>query len=185
MIIETERLILRAWTLADADAMVAGLSDFEVSRNLVGPFPYTKQHAIEYINKHKNHTENDYSFAVTLKENGKVIGGTNLTINDLGRYAGGLWICREYQCKGYGTEIWIARAKFAFDILNQLELYNGFFCFNEKSQKMHTKIGYKVVSEKTVFCPALNTDVRDIITKLTKSDFEQYYNSINFKFLVK
>ena len=67
----------------------------------------------------------------------------------------------------------------------QKKLLNGYYYFNERSKKMQLKIGYKIVGEKTNYCPALNSEVREILTKLKKSDFDKYYNSIDFEFSVQ
>ena len=50
-IIETERLILRQYKISDADDVVDGLNNLNVSRWLASvPFPYTKEDALKYIN---------------------------------------------------------------------------------------------------------------------------------------
>ncbi len=171
-IIETERLILRPWKGIDADAIVAGFSDFDTAKMLTVPFPYTKEDAMDFINKRKNDDDKNFYFAITLKDNGKVIGGTNLCLNIINNTnGGGIWIDKNYQGYGYGTEAWNARAKFAFFELNLDKLYNGYFDYNQSSPKMQQKIGYKIVGEQERFCPALGQKVREIRTILTKADF--------------
>ncbi len=172
--IETERLILREWTLDDVKDQVEGLSNFETAKNLTVPFPYSEKNSIEYISRHLKNNENSYAFAVVLKETGKVIGGTSLDLND-GKYGGGIWLNEDYTGKGYGTEVWIARAKFAFEVLGANEIENGYFKFNDRSRHMQEKIGCEIVGEKTNFCPALNSNVDEIRVKLTKSSF---YNAM-------
>lgn len=185
MNITTKRLRFREWNLEDVDFLFDGMNDFDVAKNLTVPFPYTKQDAIDFVNKHLNNGNNNYYFAIERKEDGQVIGGTNISINDKGEFRGGIWLHRNYQGKGYGTELWVARAKFAFDVLGAKELVNGFYDFNERSKKMQLKIGYKIVGEKTNYCPALNSEVREIVTNLKKNDFEKYYKSTDFEFLVQ
>ena len=62
-IIETERLILRQYKISDADDVVDGLNNLNVSRWLVSvPFPYTKEDALKYIN---NSIDNNlYDFTI-------------------------------------------------------------------------------------------------------------------------
>lgn len=117
MRIETERLILREWRLDDAEDLAEGLGNFETAKNLTVPFPYTTKDAIDFIAAHLKNTEICYEFAVELKQNGKVIGATSLDAKD-GIYRGGIWLNEGYTERRYGTEVWIARAKFAFEILN-------------------------------------------------------------------
>ena len=172
MIIETERLLLREWKISDIDDMVEGLNDFDTAKNLTVPFPYKTEHAESFIKKHLKNDENNYYFAIVLKSTNKVIGGTSLEIKkDIGKNKGGIWLNKNYHHKGYGTEVWIARAKFAFNILNLKELENGFFEHNNTSWKMQEKLGYKIVGETTNYCPALNSEVVEIVTNLTREDF--------------
>lgn len=173
--IETERLILREWTLDDVPDQVEGLSNFETAKNLTVPFPYTNRDSIEYISKHLKNKSGSYAFAVELKDTKKVIGGTNLDIKE-GKYHGGIWINEVYTGRGYGTEVWLARIKFVFDFLKLDEIENGYYDFNERSRLMQEKVGYKVVGKSKKFCPALNKEVVEILTMLTK---ENFYNAVS------
>ena len=170
--IETQRLILRSWKLTDIDDMVEGLNDFDTAKNLTVPFPYTKQHAESFINQHLVNDENNYYFAIVLKSENKVIGGTSLEIKtDIRKNKGGIWLNKKYHGQGFGTEVWMARAKFAFENLKLTELENGFFEHNEISWTMQKKLGYEIIGEKINFCPALNKEVVEVVTKLTKDNF--------------
>ena len=178
--IETERLILREWTLNDVNDQVEGLNNFETAKNLTVPFPYTKEDSITYISKHLKNTLSIYAFAVQLKSSNKVIGGTNLDIKD-GKYHGGIWLNEKYTGKGYGTEVWLARIKFAFEFLKLNELENGYYDFNNRSRLMQEKVGYKVVGKSSKFCPALNKEVVEILTLLTKENFNIALKSAKLK----
>ena len=143
-IIETERLILRPYSLNDVPDIVEGLNNLSVSKWLAGaPFPYTEQDAIDFINK--SIENNLYNFAIVLKSENKVIGGTQLTniSFDNGTAGGGIWINEKYQGHGYGTEAFGARIKYAFEVLGLRRLENGYFKDNEKSHKMQLRFGYK------------------------------------------
>lgn len=189
MYIETDRLILREWKLSDINDCVEGLNNFNVAKNLTVPFPYSEENAREFIGMHLKNDNNNYYFAVQLKNENKVIGSTSLTINNkTGKNKGGIWINEKYKGKGYGTEVWIARARFAFETLNLNELENGFFDFNEISWKMQRKIGYKIVGEKANFSHALNKEVKEVVTLLSKENFykalEKNFNNSSFLFKV-
>lgn len=177
-IIETERLILREWKETDAEALFNGLSNFETAKNLTVPFPYKLEYAKDFISRHLKNSLKSFTFAITLKETGEVIGGTSLDFYpEINKYKGGIWLNQKFTGFGYGTETWIARAKFAFEELNVEELENGFFEFNEISKKMQQKIGYKIVGKRENFSNALNKPVTEIITLLTKEDFYKYLNN--------
>lgn len=178
--IETERLILREWTLDDSFDQVEGLNNFETAKNLTIPFPYTIDDSVSYITKHLKNTCDNYAFAVQLKDEKKVIGGTNIDHID-GKYSGGIWINEKYTGLGYGTEVWIARAKFAFEVMKAEKIQNGYFEFNKRSKAMQEKIGYNVVGKATRFCPALNKEVIEVRTELRKQDFYKAVQSEKLK----
>ena len=144
VIIETERLILRQYKLEDVNDVVEGLNNLNVTKWLQGaPYPYTIKDAEYFINKSIN--EKLYNFAIVLKSENKVIGGTQLTNIDLhnGTAGGGIWISEKYWGHGYGPEAFGARIKYAFEVLGLRRLENGYFKENEKSHKMQLRFGYK------------------------------------------
>ena len=144
IIIETDRLILRQWNLDDVNDVVEGLNNLNVTKWLAQvPYPYTEEDAKSFI---KKSIENRlYNFAIVLKEENKVIGGTQLTNISYvhGTAGGGIWLNEKYQGKGYGTEAFGARIKYAFEELGLRRLENGYFKENEKSHKMQLRFGYK------------------------------------------
>lgn len=144
VVIETERLILRQWNMNDIDDIVDGLNNINVTKWLAGaPFPYTTKDAEDFVKKTIDN--NLYNFAIVLKNENKVIGGTQLTNISLanGTAGGGIWINEKYQGKGYGSEAWGARIKYAFEDLGLRRLENGYFKDNISSWKMQEKFGYK------------------------------------------
>ena len=142
--IETERLILRQWTLDDIDAIIDGLNNLNVSKWLANVvYPFTKEDAVIFIND--SIERNKYSFAIVLKEENKVIGGTNISDIDYvnGSAGGGIWINEKYQRQGYGTEAFGARIKYAFEILGLRRLENGYLEGDEHFHRILLKYGYK------------------------------------------
>lgn len=180
MIIESKRLVLRNWRDEDIDDLVEGLNNINVSKWMAGvPFPYTKNDAKSFIEIAKNQDEKvKISFAIILKENNKVIGGTELrNINKKdGTAGGGIWLNEKYQKNGYGTEAFSSRIKYAFDVLGLRRIENGYFCNNEKSKKMQEKLGYKYegIRRKKNLCLATNEYVDECITGLLKEEFIEW-----------
>ena len=80
MKIESKRLILRNWEDGDVEDIVEGLNNIEVAKWLASvPYPYTENDARNFIERAKNNDENvKMLFAIVLKENNKVIGGTEI-----------------------------------------------------------------------------------------------------------
>ena len=167
MKIESKRLILRNWEDGDVKDIVDGLNNLEVAKWMAGvPFPYTETDARNFIERAKNNDENvKIALAIVLKENNKVIGGTeirNINKKD-GTAGGGIWLNEKYQKNGYGTEAFSARNKYCFDVLGLRRIENGYFPNNEKSRKMQMKLGYKDegIRRKKFLCLATIHDLTE------------------------
>lgn len=177
VVIETERLILRQWNMDDIDDIVEGLNNINVTKWLAGaPFPYTIEDAKHFVQKT---IDNDlYNFAIILKSENKAIGGTQLTNVDLfnGTAGGGIWISEKYWGKGYGSEAFGARIKYAFEVLGLRRLENGYFKENEKSHKMQLKLGYKDegIRRKCFVSKATGKIEDEYLTGLLKEEFIDY-----------
>ena len=174
LVIETERLLLRSWTYDDVDSIVEGLNNINVTKWMSHtPYPYTKKDAEEFIKRAID--EKLYYFAIVLKEENKVIGGTQLRNVDIvqGTAGGGIWINEKYQGKGYGSEAWGARIKFAFEDLGLRRLENGYFEGNEKSWLMQKKFGYKQEGMRREKYIPLSTGkiTNEYVTGLLKSEW--------------
>ena len=77
-----------------------------------------------FINKSIN--EKLYNFAIVLKSENKVIGGTQLTNISLanGTAGGGIWINEKYCGHGYSTKAFGAKIKYAFEEMGIRRLEN-------------------------------------------------------------
>ena len=175
--LETDRLLYRKFTIDDVDDLVDGLNNLNVSKYLASvPYPYTKEDAIEYINYSLDN--NLYNFAIVLKENNKVIGSMQISNIDYnhGTAAGGIWINEKYQGKGYGTEAWGMRIRYAFNNLKLRKLENGYFKDNIASFKMQEKFGYKNEGIKRKKFVSMSTgNIEDeYITGLLKEEWIDY-----------
>ncbi len=170
--LETERLILRDLQNSDADDIVEGLNDIEVSKWLSrAPYPYAKQDAEEYI-KHAQEDKINYRFGIILKEENKLIGIVEACIKDSANKiaGGGIWLNRKYQGKGYGKEAFNRRIEFIFNDLKMDKIENGFFTDNIASKTMQEKLGYEVVSvRKNAFISmATGKEEDEVVTILTR-----------------
>lgn len=121
MILETKRLLLRPYVESDFEAVHSYASVYENVKYMVwGPNSEedTQNFLRVAIDSAKAVPQLDFEFAVTLKENGKVIGGCGI-----GRTAsldeGSLgWILhRDYWKQGYGTEFAQELLRFGFEDL--------------------------------------------------------------------
>lgn len=184
MEIESKRLILRNWEDGDIEDIVEGLNNIEVAKWMAGvPYPYTENDAKQFIQHTKGQDENvKISLAIVLKENNKVIGGTeirNINRKD-GTAGGGIWLNEKYQKNGYGTEAFSIRNKYCFETLKLRRIENGYFRGNEKSRRMQLKLGYKDegIRRKKFLCLATNEYVDECITGLLKEEFIEWSDKI-------
>ena len=183
MKIETARLILREWKKKDISDLTEGLNNLEISRWLAFvPYPYTRKDAQNWVNHctedmRKWKKRNSYEFAIELKAEKKVIGGTSLIrINKFqGTAGGGIWLNAKYHGHGYGPEAFGARIKFAFNELKLRRLENGFLRGNLSSFEMQKRFGYKIegVRKKGFRCMADRKIKDEYITGLLKEDWEK------------
>ncbi|MFA5931622.1 MAG: GNAT family protein [archaeon] len=181
MKLETKRLILRDWKKEDIKDLIEGLNNLKVAKWLAfAPHPFTKKDAEKWIDycknlkKGKNRTA--YEFAIELKSEKKVIGGVTLDKIDHfhGLAGGGIWINIDYHGKGYGTEAFGERLRFAFENLNLRRIENGFFKGNPSSLKMQKKLGYKLegLRRKRFVCKADGKIKDEYITGLLKEEWK-------------
>lgn len=145
MIIETERLILRKFTLEDAQPALAMNSDPEVTKYL----PMEKAVDLGTIRASiQNNTLADYEkhgfgrMAVTLKETGEFMGFNGLKYEeDFGGVDIGFRLLRKFWGQGYATESALPFIKIAFEELNQPTIWAGAMPSNAGSIKVLTKLG--------------------------------------------
>ena len=188
MKIDGKRIILRDWKYEDIKDVVEGLNNINVSKWLEKvPYPYTKNDAKGFIDfARKQDNQNRLSFAIVLKENNKVIGGTEIAnINQKdGIAGGGIWLNEKYQKNGYGMEAFSTKIKYAFDVLGLRKMENGYFAGNEKSKKMQERLGFKTegLRRKGFLCIATREYVDECTTGLFKEEFIEFdYDRVKSK----
>lgn len=179
----TGRLVLRDWKSSDVQDLIEGLGDLSVAKWLAfAPHPYTEKDAQRWIEhcaslSSRNEQErSEYEFAIELKGEGKVIGGTSLNRVDRngGTAGGGIWINARYQGCGYGSEAFGERIRFAFEGLGLKRLENGFFEGNEGSWKMQQRFGYTLEhgNVRALHCAADGETKKEHVTGLSVEDWQ-------------
>ena len=183
MELKTDRLALREWRSSDVPDLIEGLGDLAVAKWLAfAPHPYTEKDAERWIEHcaslatQDERARSDYEFAIELRAEGKVIGGTSLNrVNrEHGTAGGGIWINARYQGRGYGSEAFNERIRFAFEDVGLKRLENGFFEGNEGSFKMQQRLGYKLESGKTrtLRCAADGESKTEHVTSVSLEDWK-------------
>lgn len=120
--LETERLILREFVKGDWKAVHEYASDPEVVRFLEWG-PNNTDESLSFLEGtlacQKEKPRRIYEFAITLKENNKLIGACGLRLHDNNQEQADLGYCynRLYWGKGYASEASRAVVAFAFESL--------------------------------------------------------------------
>jgi [ribosomal protein S5]-alanine N-acetyltransferase len=143
--LETARLLLRPFRLADADRVQRLAGDREVADTLLKvPYPYEDGMAEKWIADQQDWFERRQQavFAVTLKSDDTLIGaiGLRLEMNDQ-RAELGYWIGKPYWNHGYCTEAARAAIQFGFEQLNLNRIFAHHFVRNPASGRVMQKLG--------------------------------------------
>ncbi len=146
-ILETPRLHLRPWTLADAPTF-ARLSDDPEIADHTGTFLYPQPDgwAHKRITRYLESTQSStgYSFAVCLLDSLEVIGECGITVEARhGRGELGYWCSAAHRGNGYITEAARAVMTFGFDTLGLQRIQASHFPRNPASGRILEKLGMK------------------------------------------
>lgn len=145
--IETERLILRAFTIADSSEVQRMAGKVEVASNtLAMPFPYHDGMAEAWISTHQQEFEDHKSviLAIELKAQHILAGAIGLSLQFPYNNAElGYWIGQEYWGKGYCTEAVKAMIEFGFQHMKLHKIYANYFHNNPASGRVMKKAGMK------------------------------------------
>ena len=149
-VIETERLILRAFKQTDLESFYE-----YASVEGVGEMAGWKHH--ESIDESRkimdSFINNDKVFAICLKENNKVIGSIGIekygledALTEFKNYRGrelGYVLSKDYWGKGLMPEAVNAVIEYLFNELDYDFLLCGYYNFNERSKRVQTKCGFR------------------------------------------
>jgi RimJ/RimL family protein N-acetyltransferase len=83
----------------------------------------------------------------------------------------GSWLGREYQGRGYGTEMREAALALGFTGLGAVAAISGAFDFNKASLRVSEKLGYELV-DATAFAPR-GEPQRELVMRLPRAEWER------------
>ncbi|MBA4135974.1 MAG: GNAT family N-acetyltransferase [Opitutus sp.] len=146
-VIETPRLLLRGFDLTDAPFVqqLAGAREVANATALI-PHPYPDGAAEQWIATHGAEwaAHRILALAVTLKNQGALIGSMGLTIaEEHARAELGYWIGVPYWSHGFATEAAAAVTDFAFRVLELNRVQAHHYGTNPASGRVLLKIGMK------------------------------------------
>lgn len=143
--LETERLRLRAFELADAREVERLAGDRAVAATTLRiPHPYPPGAAVEWIGRHARAFAEDeaVSFAVVRRADDALLGAIGLVLDLPHEHAEiGYWIGRPYWGHGYCTEAAGAVVRYAFETRGLHRVYAHIMKGNPASGRVLEKIG--------------------------------------------
>ena len=146
--IETERLILRPFTLADAGDVQQLSGDPAIAATTLHiPHPYPDGAAESWISTHQERWQSGLGaiYAITLRETGVLVGAISVLGISLQNSHGemGYWIGKPYWNNGYCTEAARALIRFCFDILGLHRVFAHHLARNPASGRVMEKAGMR------------------------------------------
>ena len=143
--LETDRLKLRAFSLADAADVQQLAGDRAIAdTTLTIPHPYTDGDAENWIARHQPEFEQGKSvvFAVTRKADGRLVGAIGLSHMVAGHQAElGYWIGQPYWNQGICTEACREVLRYAFSELGLIRVHCYHLTRNPASGRVMQKLG--------------------------------------------
>jgi len=144
-VLETERLVLRPYSLADAKRVQQMCGDWTIaSTTLALPHPYPDGAAEQWMSTHAESFRKgtEVTLAITLKPDGPVVGSMGLTVNQThkrGELA--YMVAREHWNHGYCTEAARTLMSYGFNVLNLNRIQAMHFPRNPASGRVMQKLG--------------------------------------------
>ncbi len=140
-VLETERLVLRAPRLEDAETLTALANDRRIAENTLRiPHPYGLADAESFIAA-ANATDSERAFLITSR--GTVLGACGIAKLDGERPEIGYWLGVPFWGRGYATEAARALIDHAFGELGYDHLLGGARVSNPASRRVLEKCGFQ------------------------------------------
>jgi RimJ/RimL family protein N-acetyltransferase len=151
--LETARLVLRPFRLADAEAVTELINDPVVSDTLETiPYPYYREYADHWIGTHESLFDEarELHLAVELRESSELLGAVALLFKDRhGPPHLGYWLGRRYWGRGYATEAVRAIVQYAHRQLGAATIAARCMIDNPASVAVLARVGLRRVGR----CP--------------------------------
>ena len=177
MRLETERLILRPWTEADAESLYEYARDPRVGPAAGWPVHTSVENSREVIRTVLSAPEN---YAVCLKTDNRAIGCVGLTVGEksnlkLPDTEGeiGYWIGVPFWGQGLIPEAVRELIRRGFEDLGLSTLWCGYFEGNDKSRRVQEKCGFTYHhTNEDVHWKAMDDIRTENVTRLTRAEWE-------------
>lgn len=152
VILETERLILRRFTLDDAEEIFRNWgSDDEVTKYVRWSTHKTIEDTKEYLKSvMEKYRNNEFEWALSLKDTGELIGAMGAFISDDDRHEIGYNTARKHWRKGYTTEALKAVMNYLINDVGIRRFRCSHAKLNPASGAVMQKVGFKYVKDEFV-----------------------------------
>src|SRR5829696_2463487 len=141
--LQTDRLILREFTLEDASDVQRLVGEWEVAHTLLRVLhPYEEGMAQEWIATHRPTYEAGERVTWAVREEGALVGSITLHLHPLHYNAElGYWIGKPYWGCGYATEAAEEVVRYGFENLGLHRIHANHFGSNPASGRVMRKLG--------------------------------------------
>ena len=175
-IIETERLVLRPFTLDDAPEVQRLAGEREISSTTLIPHPYEDGMAEKWIGVHQENFKRGENiwWAITCREEGFLIGAISLTIvekHEKGELV--FWIGKSYWNNGYCTEAVQAIIRFGSEVMQLNNVFATHLPRNPASGRVMQKSGMKYECYLKQYIKKWRRHEDLVCYEIHKSEFDQ------------
>jgi RimJ/RimL family protein N-acetyltransferase len=141
--LETARLQLRPYTESDIAELLPLIGTREVAATTLRiAHPYTEQDARDFLALAQE--SGKIWLAITLRSDGRQIGGVGLRVDDQHRHAElGYWLGVPYWGQGYATEAAREMLRYGFEELGLHRVFASHFKHNPASGRILVKVGMR------------------------------------------
>ena len=169
----TQRLLLRPFRDEDAHAVMHGLNNISVARNLARvKFPYAIEDAWHWFNLRHSFDPRSVICAIAFRAApDEVIGTISYEYREGVDTIFGYWLRECCWRMGLMSEAAITLVHHAFTQGNVEALASSYHKDNPNSGRILRRLGFVETHETMSFCLALNTDVPSIQLHLTHEDW--------------
>lgn len=174
LILESDRLILRALRPRDADAIAHHVNDWDVVRyTAMIPFPYERQMAVDFIaSQAALPRRGSFNLAITRKSDGQVMGCIGLIrIAEADEAELGYWLGRGFWAQGYATEAVRLLIDFAFADLGLRRVLASAVPTNKASHRVLEKNGLIASGADEIAAPARGHPLQVILRRVDRENW--------------
>ncbi len=178
--LKTDRLILRPWTLDDANELFLCAKNEKIGYNCGWPAHKNVEESKDII---QTILSEPYTYAICLKSNNKAIGNISIIKNakhdeesiSTSEVEVGYWLGEEYWGNGYVPEAFRKIIEYSFNELNATRIWCCNFDDNYNSARVKEKLGF--IHFKTNMnseAKLINRTVNSEIGYIDKNHWEQF-----------